>query len=182
MITKDTATQQYIIQIADGPSAEDEARNAGRILAAIVGRRQWQPSVLGIGRHGPGRIRRRRRLRIPKCGDLMSYLCCAPEAAAENLQRMTRVYEQLERDGITADELELAKNKICSHLVRQSERPSNRLFSIGNGWLQRRSYQTVKERLGRLSEHRSGLSQSTARPVSADAKHDGGRRPARSSE
>ena len=48
---------------------------------------------------------------------------------------------------MTSAELELARNKICSHLVRSSERPSNRLFSVGNGWLQRRSYQTVQERL-----------------------------------
>ena len=53
----------------------------------------------------------------------------------------------VQRDGVTEDELELARNKICSHLVRSSERPSNRLFAVGNGWLQRRSYQTVQERL-----------------------------------
>jgi predicted Zn-dependent peptidase len=147
VFTKEMATQQYVIQIAAGPSAEDEARHAARILAAIVGddsgsRLYWELIDTGLAEYaGVGAYE------FQNAGILMSYLGCTPEDAAENLQRMTRVYEQLERDGITADELELAKNKICSHLVRQSERPSNRLFSIGNGWVQRRSYQTVKERL-----------------------------------
>ena len=147
VITKDTATQQYLIQIASGPSAEDEARHTGRVLATIVGddsgsRLYWELVDTGLAEYaGVGAYE------FQHTGILMSYLCCAPEEAAENLERMTRVFEQLDRDGITADELELAKNKICSHLVRQSERPSNRLFSVGNGWLQRRSYQTIKERL-----------------------------------
>jgi predicted Zn-dependent peptidase len=145
--TKETATQQYIIQIAAGPSADAATRHAGRILAAIVGddsgsRLYWELVDSGLAEYaGVGAYE------FQQAGILMSYLCCAPEQAAENLERMTRVYQQLQQDGITPEELELAKNKICSHLVRQSERPSNRMFSIGNGWLQRHSYQTVKERL-----------------------------------
>jgi hypothetical protein len=30
-------------------------------------------------------------------------------------------------------------------MILASERPSNRLFSIGNGWLSRRRYETVRE-------------------------------------
>jgi predicted Zn-dependent peptidase len=147
VFTKETATQQYIIQIAAGPSADSDARHAARILAAIVGddsgsRLYWELVDSGLAEYaGMGAYE------FQHAGILMSYLCCAPEQAAENLERMESVYAQLQQDGISQDELELAKNKICSHLVRQSERASNRLFSIGNGWLQRHSYQTVKERL-----------------------------------
>ncbi|MGE3779629.1 MAG: insulinase family protein, partial [Pirellulaceae bacterium] len=38
-----------------------------------------------------------------------------------------------------------AKTKICAHIVLQSERPANRLFSVGSNWLQRREYRTVRE-------------------------------------
>ena len=37
------------------------------------------------------------------------------------------------------------KSKICSHVVLQSERPGNRLFSVGNNWIQRRKHRTVKQ-------------------------------------
>ena len=36
-------------------------------------------------------------------------------------------------------------NKICAQIVLSSERPANRLFAIGNGWVQRRQYKTVRE-------------------------------------
>jgi predicted Zn-dependent peptidase len=147
VFTKETATQQYVIQIAAGPSADSETRHAGRILSAIVGddtgsRLYWELVDSGLAEYaGLGAYE------FQRAGILMSYLCCAPEQAAENLERVARVYHRLQSEGVTQDELDLAKNKICSHLVRQSERPSSRLFSIGNGWLQRHSYQTVKERL-----------------------------------
>jgi predicted Zn-dependent peptidase len=152
LITKETATQQYVIQIAAGPGAEDQTRHAGRILAAIVGddsgsRLYWELVDTGLAEYaGVGAYE------FQNAGIFMSYLCCAPQRAADNLQRVAGIFQQLERAGITADELELAKNKICSQLVRQSERPGNRLFSVGNGWLQRRSYQTVQERLAAYQE------------------------------
>ena len=78
-------------------------------------------------------------------GIVMNYLCCAPGDATDNLQRMRDVLRTIESDGVKESELELAKSKICSNVVRQSERSVNRLFSVGNGWVQRREYRTVKE-------------------------------------
>ena len=37
---------------------------------------------------------------------------------------------------MTEDELELARSKVCSQVVRRAERPANRLFTVGNNWLQ----------------------------------------------
>ena len=48
-------------------------------------------------------------------------------------------------DGITQEELLQAQNKVCAHLVLQAERPTNRLFSVGNAWLHRRQYRTVRD-------------------------------------
>ena len=146
-LVKDTATQQYAVQISAGPCAADADRFAGRILATIVGddtgsRMYWElvdPGLAECAGVGP--------YEFQGAGVLMTFLCCDPERAAENLQRILDLQRAVERDGVTGDELELAHNKICSHLVRSSERPSNRLFSVGNAWLQRRSYQTVAERL-----------------------------------
>jgi predicted Zn-dependent peptidase len=41
--------------------------------------------------------------------------------------------------------LEQAKSKICAHIVLQAERPTNRMFAVGNAWIQRRQYKTVRE-------------------------------------
>jgi predicted Zn-dependent peptidase len=41
--------------------------------------------------------------------------------------------------------LDLAKNKICAGMILASERPSNRLFSVGNAWTIRRKYEGVRD-------------------------------------
>ncbi|MFI4873851.1 MAG: insulinase family protein, partial [Blastopirellula sp. JB062] len=74
-----------------------------------------------------------------------NYLCCSPEQAADNLAILNEEVAKLESGGVTLAELEQAKNKVCSSTVLRSERPSSRLFSVGNGWIQRGQYLSVAE-------------------------------------
>jgi predicted Zn-dependent peptidase len=46
---------------------------------------------------------------------------------------------------VTEEELERAKAKLCAQIILSAERPSNRLFSVGNNWIQRGVYRTVRE-------------------------------------
>jgi predicted Zn-dependent peptidase len=145
VIKSDLATQEYVISLSDGPAATDPERYAARLLATILGddsgsRLYWELVDSGLADFcGTGASE------YQGTGLLWTYMCCQPEDCEENLQRIRDVYVKAEQDGITEKELEQAKNKICSHLVLQAERPSSRLFSVGNGWLQRREYRTVRE-------------------------------------
>jgi predicted Zn-dependent peptidase len=69
--------------------------------------------------------------------------------AAENLQRIADIVREAEASGLTEEELTQAQNKVCAHIVLQSERPTNRMFAVGNGWIQRRQYKTVREAAAR---------------------------------
>jgi predicted Zn-dependent peptidase len=51
----------------------------------------------------------------------------------------------VQANGVTDDELQRAKAKLCAQIVLSAERPANRLFSVGNNWIQRRLYRTVRE-------------------------------------
>ncbi len=146
-MTKGTATQQYAVLISAGPSADEQERYASRVLATILGdetgsRFYWdlietgRAEYVGVGPY-----------EFQGTGILMTYLCCEPNQAESNLGLIRQIQGKLEQDGVTESELELAKNKIASHIVRQSERPSNRMFAVGNSWVQRHKYQTVRERL-----------------------------------
>ena len=75
----------------------------------------------------------------------MTYMACAPEQAAENLQLIGDVQHNAEAEGITEEELAQAQAKVCSQIVLRSERPSSRLFAVGGGWIQRQEYLTVRE-------------------------------------
>ena len=78
-------------------------------------------------------------------GIYMSMLSGIPEDTEENLQDMLDTLRDTQRGGISSEELAQAQNKICSQVVLQSERPMNRLFMVGENWLQRRTYQSVPE-------------------------------------
>jgi predicted Zn-dependent peptidase len=143
--TKEEATQQYAVQMSSGPSATDPQRFAARVLATILGddsgsRYYWDLVDSGLAEYaGLGAYE------FDGTGVLMGYMCCAPSQLRDNLARIEHIQGEISLHGTTATELELAQSKICSHVVRQSERPGNRLFSVGNAWLQRHQYRTVQQ-------------------------------------
>lgn len=145
VVHKESATQEYVMQIADGPAAEDDDRFAARILATVLGddsgsRFYWDLIETGLAEYAAMGA-----YEYQGTGIFMTFLCCTPEETAANLDRLLDIQRKLERDGITESELQLAKNKITAHVILQSERPGSRLFATGLNWLQRREYRTVRE-------------------------------------
>jgi predicted Zn-dependent peptidase len=145
VIHKPLAVQQYVVQLAAAPGATDDDRYAARLLSTIIGddsgsRLFWE--LVDTGQAESASIGAQE---FQGTGVFLTWLSCLPELAAENLQRIAEIVRQAEDDGITEEELAQAKNKVCAHIVLQSERPTNRMFSVGNAWLQRRQYKTVRE-------------------------------------
>ena len=77
----------------------------------------------------------------------MTYFCCRPDQAAENRRRIAAIYESVNADGVSEDELEQARNKAAARVVLQSERPMGRLSSLGGNWLYRDEYRSVEDDL-----------------------------------
>ncbi len=149
LIYKQAATQLYVVQLSAGPDLNDARRYAARILATILGddsgsRMFWE--LIDTGRADCAAMGA---YEFQGTGLFMTYLSCLPDDAEENLEHLDRIFHQAHREGVTPDELERAKSKIVSHLVLQSERPGNRLFAVGNNWLQRREYRTLRQTLDR---------------------------------
>jgi len=147
VITKESATQQYVVQIASGPSALDSDRYANRILATILGDDSGSRMFWELVDTGKAECASMGAYEFDDAGINMTFLSCAPEEAQQNLEKLREIQEQAVARGVTEQELQLAKSKIASHLVLKSERPGNRLFAVGGEWIQRRDYQTVKESL-----------------------------------
>lgn len=149
---KESSVQQYIVQIANGPAVEDDHRYAARVLGTVLGddsgsRMFWELIDTGLAESAAlGSYE------FQGTGLFMTYLSCAPEDTQANLDTVRRIIEQAESDGVTDEELRQAKSKILSHLVLQSERPANRLFSVGNNWLQHRVYRTVRQTMDRYQQ------------------------------
>jgi predicted Zn-dependent peptidase len=142
---KNSAVQQYVVQIANGPAAKDEDRFAGRLLATILGddtgsRYYWELVDTGLAEYASVTA-----YEFQGTGIFMTFLCCAPDHTAENLQRLQRIVSELESSPVCEAELTRAQSKVCSHVVLQSERSANRMFSLGSNWSQRREYRKVRE-------------------------------------
>ncbi|MCI0462662.1 MAG: insulinase family protein, partial [Gemmataceae bacterium] len=69
------------------------------------------------------------------------------EDTQENLELLTEVLTEVQRDGVTAEEIQQAKNKLGSYLVRANERPMNRMLAIGSTWTYLKQYRTVDDDL-----------------------------------
>ena len=144
-ISNEQATQEYSVVISPGPAAADKRRFAARLLAYVMGDEGGSRYFWDLVDTGRAEFACSTPYEFDGAGIMMSYLCCGPDEAESNLSRMRAIQEELQSNGISDEELELAKSKVCSQLVRRSERPANRLFAVGNSWLLRNSYSTVKE-------------------------------------
>jgi predicted Zn-dependent peptidase len=152
VVHRPTATQQYVLALADAPAAEDTDRFAAKLLATIIGddsgsRMYWE--LVDPGLAETASLGHYEYLGV---GMFYTWLACEPELAEENLERLNEIFRQVEADGITHDELRQAKNKVKARVVLGSERPQNRLFNVGGNWLQRREYRTVADDLQSLDD------------------------------
>jgi predicted Zn-dependent peptidase len=156
VVHRPTATQQYVLQLADAPASEDEDRYAAKLLATIVGddtgsRMFWELTDPGLAETASlGHYE------YLGAGMFYTWLACEPDDVEENLKRIRKLLVQVERDGVTEEELQQAKNKVKARVVLGSERPQSRLFNIGGNWLQRREYRTVADDLRSLDAVTTG--------------------------
>lgn len=146
------SAQQYVLQLADAPAAEDDRRFAAKLLATMFGddsgsRLYWELVDSGLTESASvGHYE------YQGVGMYFTWLSCNPEDAIENLARLTDLQDHVELAGFGEDELHQAKSKVKSRVVLGSERPRNRLFNVGGNWLQRREYRSVADDLKAL-EH-----------------------------
>ncbi len=144
-LEQSTSSQQYIMQLARGPSTTDEDRFPSRVLASILGddcgsRLYWQFIDPGLAESaGMGSYE------YLDNGVVMTFLCCAPDDAQKNLNALAELQRQTREEGVTQKELDLAKRKISSRIVLGSERTENRMFSVGSQWLVGHDFLTVGE-------------------------------------
>ncbi len=84
-------------------------------------------------------------------GTWLTYLCSEPDLIESNLQLIQQIFDDVNQNGITQEELDRAKNKIASRLVLRSERPMGRLSSLGGNWVYRQEYVSIEDDLKLLN-------------------------------
>jgi predicted Zn-dependent peptidase len=151
IICKESATQQYVVQLAAGPKSVDSDRYPAKLLAAILGDDSGSRLYWSLVDPGLAESASVGHCEYEGAGVFLSFFICDPDRAADNLQVVFDEFRRAEKEGITSEELERAKNKVASHVVLASERPYRRLFNVGIDWLQRREYRTIRDDLNAVA-------------------------------
>jgi predicted Zn-dependent peptidase len=138
------------MQMAPAPPADSDDRFAADLLAVILGdstgsRIFWElvdPGLVETAELGYQEFH--------GAGAFVTYLCCSPELAQDNLRRVREIYRTVTRTGVTPDELTQAKGKTAARLVLRSERPMGRLMPLGFNWSYRGQYRSLQDDLQTL--------------------------------
>ena len=150
-ILRDEDNQQTILAVADGPSLESDDRYAAALLATILGdhtgsRLYWDLIDPGLADGVELSYQD-----YNGAGAFYTFLSCEPESAQENLETIARTFRAVMADGVTADELSQAQNKVMARNVLRSERPMGRLMSLGFHWMYRREHMSLEQELEQYS-------------------------------
>ena len=142
---KPNSHQQYLLQLAPGPGNDDPQRFAMRAGATILGDDSGSRMYWEFLDSGKAESAAAGSYEYHNNGLIMSFVCCDPKDAQDNLKLLHNVQREFAERGVSEKELELAKQKIASHIVLASERTESRMFSVGAQWLTGQKFKSVQE-------------------------------------
>ena len=141
--------RQYVMGIAPGPSAQDEARFAARILTDVLGdddnsRLYWSlvdPAIceeadLSAYPHD-------------QAGSYVLSLVCDPGRGEEALEIALGELRKI-GDDLKDEEVERAKNKLAGSSVLHGESPMGRMRAVGGAWVYNGEYRSMQQDLDAL--------------------------------
>ncbi len=155
-IVKEGSGHQHVMQMGVAPLASDPLRFAAELLAVIVGDDSGSRLFWDLVYPGHCDSAELGYNEYDGAGTWMTYLSCHPDMTAENLQRIQAIFDTVNRDGVSEEELEQARNKVASRVVLRGERPMGRLSSLGGNWVYRSEYRSVADDLDIVRSIQSG--------------------------
>jgi predicted Zn-dependent peptidase len=150
VVTRPKIIQEHAFLLSPGPAPASELRFSAEILANAVGddsgsRLYWtlvdpgHADSADMGYH-----------EYDGTGAFCTYFSGEPDRAAENLQKALAVLAEVQKNGITVEELQVARSKLAALLVRRSERTMGRMKAVGFYWSYLKTYRTVDDDLRAL--------------------------------
>ncbi len=139
------ASQQYVVRLQDGPNRKSPERFAWRLAANAIGddggsRLFWALVDTGLV-DSIGLFAQQ----FDDHGIIATLMTCTPETAVQNWEKGSEVIRSIKTEPLTQHELELVRNRVCASVILAAERPSNRFFTVGNGWVSRGTYETLTQ-------------------------------------
>jgi predicted Zn-dependent peptidase len=145
--TKETVNQEHVVLVSPGPAVKSPLCYAAHTLAMIFGddsgsRLYWALVDRGLADSADSSFHE-----YDGTGAVYTMFSCDPERAQKNLNIVQGLLSQMQREGVTEEELNQAKNKVLARLVRISERPMGRMNALGHNWIYLKTYRSVDDEL-----------------------------------
>lgn len=147
LVVRDGSLQEHLMQMGPGPDSRSELRFAAELLSVVVGDDSGSRLFWELVDPGHAESADLGYSEYDGVGAWMSYISCSPEQVAENLDRCRQVFEDVNTNGVSAQELEQARNKVASRIVLRGERPMGRLSSLGGNWMYRGDFRSISDDL-----------------------------------
>jgi len=147
VVPRGKVAQEHVFLISAGPPPSSPLRYAAEVLAMAVGddsgsRLYWELVDPGLADSADTGFHE-----YEGTGAYYTSFSCQPENAEEDLAIVQRVLDEVQKNGITEEELQQAKSKVGSRVVRGNERPKGRMQVIGMTWTYLNEYRTVDDEL-----------------------------------
>jgi predicted Zn-dependent peptidase len=150
VMTKDKLNQEQVFMLAPAPAADSPQRYAADVLAMIIGddsgsRLYWALVDPGLAESADMSFHD-----YEGTGSYFTSFSCEPDNTQEILAAIREILGEAQSEGVSEEELAVAKSKILSRVVRGSERPMGRMQALGMGWTYLRTYRSVDEELAKF--------------------------------
>jgi predicted Zn-dependent peptidase len=147
VLTREKVQQEYVMSLCSGPPADSKMRYAADTLALAVGDHSGSRLYWALVDPGHADSADCSYAENDGCGAVYVSLSCEPENTERNIATVAEVLKAVQRDSITEAELNQAKSKILSRVVRGSERPMGRMRAIAAAWTYTGEYRDVDTEL-----------------------------------
>jgi predicted Zn-dependent peptidase len=143
----DRTILEHLVVMNAGPPAASPLRHAADLIAMAVGddsgsRMYWEIVDPGHAESATMSFREHE-----GTGLYYASVECEPGKAQKNLERVFKIIDKLQSGGITQEELDVARTKLLSRMVRGSESPMSRLMSLGNHWIYQRKHISLEDEI-----------------------------------
>lgn len=143
----DKVNQLYGTLITAAPAADSPLAYSAALLATAIGdyagsRLFWALVDVGLAEEAS--------MALDECDASGAYWISfsgSPENGEQNLSIVQKILDNVQKNGLTRDELEKTRTKILSREVRAGERSSRRMSVVAKDWVYRNQYRTVDDEL-----------------------------------
>ncbi len=144
---REGTTQEYVMQLVDGPAGNDSDRYAAALLSVILGGSTGSRFFWELVDSGLADVASLSSSVYSDSGFTVAELSCAPSLVDENLAAMRAILCEAQKNGVTEEELNRAKNKLLTAIALSAEDGMTRLFAVGEEQLSSGKYYSVADDL-----------------------------------